>query len=153
MMSSGNKKDFKLDILNKKAARELALALLYQKEVGQSLAAPEEWPILFDRSLNQDIIHWTHELIAGVESKKELIDQDIKQLATHWKLHRIHIIERNALRLGLYEMKYQDSPLAAAIVINEYVELAKRYGSQDSGAFVNGILDQAAKQISWQKNP
>lgn len=156
-MSDPNKKDTDKSqkatlILWKKQARELALALLFQKEFPNPPPPVDQWPILFDRPLSAEVIPLTHALIQGVMDHLGPIDADIQSLATHWKIERMNLIDKNALRLGLYEMKYQADPLPAPIVINEYVELVKRFGTKDSGAFVNGILDQASKQISWQSS-
>ena len=137
-------------ILWKKQARELALALLFQKEFPNPPPPVDQWPLLFDRPLHAEVIPLTHALIHGVLEHLQAIDRDIQSLATHWKIERMNLIDKNALRLGLFEMKYQADPLPAPIVINEYVELVKRFGTKDSGAFVNGILDQVAKQIPWQ---
>ena len=137
-------------IPQKQKSRELALQLLFQKEFSEAIAS-QLWPILFEMSLPLDVIEFTKELIQGVTDQSEKIDSKIQSIAKNWKIERMSLVDRNVLRLGVFEMLMASSPLPAPVVINEYVELAKKYGTTDSGGFVNGILDQAAKETSWQR--
>jgi N utilization substance protein B len=81
------------------------------------------------------------ELVEGVGSHLEELDAFIVRYSEHWRLERMTIVDRNLLRLAIYELLYQ-SQIPPKVVINEAVEMAKRYGSEASGGFVNGILDQ-----------
>ena len=83
-------------------------------------------------------------LIEGVRKHKAEIDAKIVSHAENWTLARMALTDRNALRVGAYELLYTDTP--AAIVINEAVEIAKMFGSENSAAFVNGILDKIARE-------
>ena len=83
-------------------------------------------------------------LINGVRKHKAEIDEKIVSHAENWTLARMALTDRNALRVGAFELLYTDTP--AAIVINEAVEIAKMFGSENSAAFVNGILDKIAKE-------
>ncbi len=76
----------------------------------------------------------------GVASHLEELDALIVRYSEHWRLERMAAVDRNLLRLAAYELLYQPK-IPSKVVINEAVELAKRYGAEDSGAFVNGILD------------
>jgi N utilization substance protein B len=79
-------------------------------------------------------------LVRGVISHLPEIDAQVAQQAEHWRLERMAAVDRNILRLALYELMFTpDTP--PAVVIDEAVELAKRYGSEHSGPFVNGLLD------------
>jgi len=80
-------------------------------------------------------------LVAGVAAHQEELDALIVRFSEHWRLERMTVVDRNLLRLAAYELLYQ-AKVPPKVVINEAVELAKRYGSEDSGAFINGILDQ-----------
>jgi N utilization substance protein B len=80
-------------------------------------------------------------LVRGVADKTAELDQIIQANAAHWSLARIAPVERNILRLAAYELLYRDD-IPERVAINEAIELAKLYGSEESGAFVNGILDQ-----------
>jgi N utilization substance protein B len=137
-------------IPQKQQSRELALQLLFQKEFSDSIAS-HLWPILFEMPLPSDVIEFTQELLEGVNNHSEKIDSKIRSITKNWKIERMSLVDRNVLRLGIFEMLMAPHPLPAPIVINEYVELAKKYGTTDSGSFVNGILDQAAKETSWRR--
>ena len=84
---------------------------------------------------------YLRELVAGVASHQEELDALIVRFSEHWRLERMTVVDRNLLRLAAYELLYQ-AKVPPKVVINEAVEMAKRYGSEDSGAFINGILDQ-----------
>jgi N utilization substance protein B len=84
---------------------------------------------------------YLRELVEGVRTHLEELDALIVRYSEHWRLSRMTIVDRNLLRLAIFELLYQ-SQIPPKVVINEAVEIAKRYGSEGSGAFVNGILDQ-----------
>jgi N utilization substance protein B len=87
--------------------------------------------------------------LRGVWEHREEIDDLIRQAAEHWRLERMALVDRNILRLGAYEIRHSgDVPYVVAI--NEAVDLGKRYGSEESGAFINGILDKIS-EISMKK--
>lgn len=85
------------------------------------------------------------ELVSGVSEWGPALDEMIAERARNWRLSRMAAVDRNILRLGAYELAHTDTP--AAVVLDEAVELARRYGSDASPAFVNGILDALAKQL------
>ncbi len=81
------------------------------------------------------------ETVRGVWERRQEIDALIGKAAEHWRVERMALVDRNILRLGAYEIRYgRDIPFAVAI--NEAVDLGKRFGAEESGAFVNGILDR-----------
>ncbi len=82
----------------------------------------------------------------GVTSHLEELDVFIVRYSEHWRLERMTIVDRNLLRLAIYELLYQPN-IPVKVVINEAVEMAKRYGSEASGGFVNGILDQVRMSV------
>jgi N utilization substance protein B len=87
--------------------------------------------------------------VRGVWEHREEVDGFIRQAAEHWRLERMALVDRNILRLGTYEIcRSADVPYVVAI--NEAVDLGKRYGSEESGAFINGILDKIS-EISRKK--
>lgn len=81
-------------------------------------------------------------LVRGVVSHLEEMDALIVRYSEHWRLERMTLVDRNLLRLATFELLFKKGRVPPKVVINEAVELAKRYGSDDSGAFVNAILDQ-----------
>ncbi len=122
--------------------REWALQFLYQAEFAGS-GGPEDLE-RFWRHFQPEgpgVPAYLRELVAGVASHQEELDALIRRFSEHWRLERMAVVDRNLLRLAIYELLYQHQ-IPPKVVINEAVELAKRYGSEDSGAFVNGILDQ-----------
>ncbi len=92
---------------------------------------------------------FARELVQGVTRHCEELDKTIASLSQHWKLSRIAKVELAILRLALYEMRHTDMPVRAAI--NEAVELSKRFGDENSRAFINGILDAAAKEAASRR--
>jgi transcription antitermination protein NusB len=83
------------------------------------------------------------ELVRGVQSERPQIDALIQTSSTHWKLERMARVDRNILRLAVYEiLRRADVPVR--VTLNEAVELGKKYGSEESSAFVNGVLDRIA---------
>ena len=85
-------------------------------------------------------------LVRGVLEHREVIDQLIVKYLDNWDLSRIGGAERNALRIGIYEIKFAVKPTPVAVAINEAVDVAKFFGVRDAGRFVNGILDKIAKE-------
>ncbi|MEY4616109.1 MAG: transcription antitermination factor NusB [Pseudomonadota bacterium] len=132
----------------RRKARELALQLLFQAEFSEPLTieaivrAHES-----DGEFSPDIQIYAKELVRGVRSYKAEIDSLIQRHSAHWKLERMATIDRNVLRVAVFEMKFAGEPVSPAIVINEALEIAKIYGGTDSSSFINGLLDQVAKGL------
>ena len=82
----------------------------------------------------------------GTESARDEVDALIEQCSTNWRLGRMPVVDRNILRLAAYELK-ECADIPATVSINEAIELAKRFGTKDSRAFVNGIVDRMARQL------
>jgi N utilization substance protein B len=128
--------------------REWALQFLYQAEFsGQQ---DPEAVVRFWRHFQTEgaVPAYLRKLVDGVASHREELDAQIVRYSEHWRLERMTLVDRNLLRLAIYELLYQPQ-IPAKVAINEAVEMAKRYGSEASGGFVNGILDQvrqAARQ-------
>jgi N utilization substance protein B len=85
------------------------------------------------------------ELARGASEMAPDIDHRIAEKSAHWKLERMPIVDRNILRLGIYEMSRQETP--AAVVIDEALELARQFSGEESVAFINGVLDAVHKEI------
>ena len=122
--------------------REWALQFLYHDEYARS-GSPEDLE-LFWRHFHSEgpgVPTYLRVLTAGVASHRGELDALIRRFSEHWRLERMGAVDRNLLRLSAYELLYQRQ-IPPKVVINEAIELAKRYGTEDSGAFVNGILDQ-----------
>ena len=128
----------------RRKSRELALQALYQEELaGQAgLLDFEEFCTHFQ--VAKKAIPYARKLLQGVQEKKDAINQLISRYAENWRLERMSVIDRNILRLAVFELHYQDD-VPTNVAINEAVEIAKRFSTDDSGPFINGILDGMAK--------
>jgi len=122
-------------------AREVVLQLLYQDDLNPApeITAIEEF--LHARLQGEaDLIEFARSLRQGVRRNREELDQLLRERAANWSLERMAVTDRNILRLAAFEILYTDTP--GRVVINEAVELAKRYGAKQSSQFVNGVLDR-----------
>ncbi|MCW3061350.1 MAG: transcription antitermination factor NusB [Capsulimonas sp.] len=126
-------------------ARELALRMLYQIEIGHQPPPEVIAEALKQSQLDEKNSAFAQELVLGVLEHQVSIDARLTILASDWALDRQAAVDRNILRLSSFEMIYRpDSPVAA--VVNEAVELAKKYSTAESGRFVNGVLGALARE-------
>ena len=123
-------------------SRRLAMQAIYQSELSKT-SIDEALTNLFDEEkLAEETREFTSRLAEGVLDKKDELDRKIKELSKNWELGRINMINKSILMLALYELIYEkDTP--KAVVINEALELAKRYSDLESAKFINGILGSA----------
>jgi transcription antitermination protein NusB len=122
--------------------REVALQVLYQVEQNASVPLSDIQRFIQRRLLeDRKLCEFTEGLIGGVKEHQAQIDALISEAADNWRLDRMAAIDRNILRLGVYEMMFGDET-PARVAINEALELAKRYSTAQSSRFVNGILDR-----------
>ncbi|MEN0058148.1 MAG: transcription antitermination factor NusB [Bdellovibrio sp.] len=128
----------------RRQARELALQILFQTEFAPQISSQTLLEV-FEQSLDNEVIEYADSLVQGVNANKTTIDAKIQSSSAHWKVERMATIDRNILRIAVYEMKVAESPIKENIVINEAVEIAKKYGTTESASFVNGLLDQVSK--------
>ncbi|MCL5046182.1 MAG: transcription antitermination factor NusB [Actinobacteria bacterium] len=125
--------------MSRRAARELALKVLFQVDLGK--ADPEQALLLTGESegLKGDTIAFAGELVRGTLAHLGEIDTKISELARDWSLDRMPTVDRNLLRMAIFELLHM-AEVPANATINEAVELAKTYSTPESGRFVNGIL-------------
>jgi N utilization substance protein B len=129
----------------RRKARELTLQLLYQRELTR--ADPEEMQANFEewKGSSDSVRSFANQLLDGVLLNLDEIDRELAAQTSHWRLDRLAAVDRNILRLALYELLFhQDTPPAE--VIDEAIEIAKRFGSGESARFVNGVLDGFIKR-------
>lgn len=102
-----------------------------------------------ENSCDQEVRGFAEALVIGTIVKKNEIDRIIGSLIQNWEINRLSTVDRNIIRLGAFEMLFlhdnTGSSIPCAVTINEAVEIAKKFGTRDSGGFVNGILDQIRK--------
>jgi transcription antitermination protein NusB len=120
-------------------AREIALQVLYELDAVKHKPVDSLNYILSRIEVTEDVIGFSRILVDGVVLNREQLDQNIKDFAPAWPLDQISIIDRNILRLAIYEILHDDQ-IPVKVAINEAVELAKTYGSNNSSRFVNGVL-------------
>jgi N utilization substance protein B len=126
-------------------AREVALQLLYQHEVNSTVPRPAIETFVRERLRDRDLEPFTLALYDGVQTNGGDIDRQLGQAAENWRLARMAAVDRNVLRLGAYELLHTpETP--PGVIINEAIELARRFGSVDSPGFVNGVLDRLARK-------
>ena len=126
-------------------ARAIVLQILYQDDLNPT--QPEDVKIRFVNSRlknNQNLVEFADQLIIGVRQHREELDEKLSKIADNWRLSRMAATDRNVLRLGAYELLHTDTP--PPVVINEAIELARRYGTDQSAQFVNGVLDRLWKR-------
>ena len=139
--------------MSRKLAREAAFKALFQLDFNYEAERRLESEELAITTMIEDAAQMTskkdfayvEETVKGTRAKLEEIDALITTHLKDWTLERLMAADRNILRLAVYELKFVDEPLSKKIIINEAVELAKRYGTDDSSRFVNGILNSIAK--------
>ena len=129
-------------------SRENALKILYQADVlRRNIGVVFEAYYDGQEKTDPVVLEFTSRLAKGVEKNLEKIDETISASATNWQLKRMAFIDRNVLRIGVFELIFADD-IPPKVTINEAVDLAKKYGDIESSKFVNGILDKIHKTIS-----
>ena|SRR5438105_2661636 len=122
-------------------AREVALQLLFQRDHNISVDRERVLRFVRDRLRDPSLEAFCLTLFDGVMQNQEDIDRRLSAAAENWRLVRMAAVDRNVLRLGAFEILFTpDTP--AGVVLDEAIELARRFGSADSPAFVNGVLDR-----------
>ncbi len=132
------------------SSREAAVQVLYAIDLGARGSGAEQ-PLVEDAfaaaaehfELPEGARGFARELVAGVIANREPIDAQIAHHARNWRLSRMAALDRNVLRVAVYEILFSDT--APAVILDEAVELARRFGGERSPAFVNGILDAVAR--------
>ena len=134
--------------MNRTTMRELAFKLLYSIEIQKDDNNQELMQTFLESNKieNKTAVEYIEDVISGVEKNKSTIEKMIKEnLKAEWKIERVSKIDLSILKLAIYEIKYKKLPYK--VVINEAVELAKKYGEDTSSKFVNGILASIIKEV------
>jgi N utilization substance protein B len=149
--SAGDEEARSLQIRERRKARQAALQVLYEVDTtnhkpGRVLDARQA-----DTQLDAEGLQFLRWLIIGVIENKADLDQLISRYAPEWPVQQLAVIDRNILRLSIFELVSPDSDAPPKVVINEAVELAKIFGSDSSPRFINGVLGTALGEISLNK--
>jgi len=134
----------------RRKARESALQILFQLEFNKpqlEKAIDRFWK---ERKASEEIKDYSNWIVKGIVSHQEDIDNLIQSTSSHWRLSRMAHVDRNILRIAVFEFLYEKN-VAPAVVINEAIEIAKKYSSDQAAAFVNGILDAVRKKLEANK--
>jgi transcription antitermination protein NusB len=133
-------------------SRELALKFLYQFEFNEA-DFDDQMTVFSERlACKEEVKTFLQELVSKVLDHVDEIDGILKKYSEHWALDRMTVIDRNLLRLGVCELFYSQT-IPPKVVINEAVEIAKKYGSEESPDFINGILDKIFKEMPKGMTP
>ena len=143
-------------VASRRQAREFALQALYcadMRTMPVPAALNELWSALMDaegvegeRPPESEEVEFAQRLAFGCDEKRADLDRMIEEASTNWRVTRMPVVDRNILRIAVYELlECRDIP--ATVSINESIELAKRFGAADSRAFVNGIVDRVARKL------
>ena len=128
----------------RRSSRELALKFLYQSEFNEG-HSEELLTQFIDQVASKDGVgDYMRELVKAIFNHRDEIDSAIQKYSEHWALDRMTLIDRNILRMGVCELVYLDS-VPPKVAINEAVEIAKKFGNDDSPDFINGVLDHIFK--------
>jgi len=133
----------------RRKSRELALQMLFQLDVNKNGLnwRKQFWEI---HPAPPEVRTFAEQLVDGVVGHQEEIDRLIQKHALNWTLGRMSIIDRNILRCAVFELLML-SDIPARVTMNEAIEIAKRYSDEESGSFVNGILDHIVKEETFSK--
>ena len=130
---------------SRREARELALQALYQLDVTGE-ADPAATLAHFDAEAKPEVKTFARELVDGVGAHRERIDALIAESAEHWRLPRLSRVDLSLLRLATFELLARPD-IPASVTIDEAIEIARRFGGEDSASFVNGVLDHIAQVL------
>ena len=132
---------------SRRRAREVVLQLLFQRDLNPEIDSSNEIRFVRSRLKNKrTFVDFAQMLLEGIESRQKEIDEQLELTADNWNLSRMAVTDRSILRLGTFEILFADTP--GRVAINEAIELAKRYGTNNSALFVNGILDRLLKSLA-----
>ena len=128
----------------RRKAREIVVQLLYQMEVNP--VEPHEALELFWKgtAASQPVKEFVGRIVEGVHGKQEEIDNLIKKHSEHWRLERMDRVDKSILRMAIFEIMFCDD-IPVKVAMNEAVDLGKKFGAEESGAFINGILDKISR--------
>ncbi len=131
----------------RRKAREETLRILYRLEFDNrplDETIDQYWENKRADRATQEYCTW---LVSGIISHQKTIDTIIQQASEHWRMSRMALIDRNILRIAVFELLYEEN-IAPAIIINEAIEIAKMYSGDKAATFVNGILDAVRKNLN-----
>lgn len=131
----------------RRKAREVALQFLYQLDLqGEDDPTPHAAEFWSRHPLDEEPREFADDLVRGTKSLQPKIDEVIGRFTEHWDLDRMAVVDRNILRLAVYELGWREET-PPKVVINEAIEIAKKFGTRESSRFINGILDRIHREL------
>jgi N utilization substance protein B len=129
-------------------AREWALQLVFSLDLNTRSELDPVFAEFFDAypTDDEEVRGFAEGLVRGVVQERKAIDAAIEGFAEHWRMARMGVVDRNVLRIAVYELMFRPE-VPPAVVINEAIDIAKYFSNSESGRFVNGILDRARKEL------
>lgn len=127
-------------------AREVAMKALYQWDLLGSQVRDDLEAFCRQEANDTEVAEFAWELVKGCIDKVKILDEHIAAVAEHWEIGRMAVIDRTILRMGTYELMFRDD-IPPKVAINEAIDLAKKYSTESSGEFVNGILDKVRLRL------
>ncbi len=134
----------------RRKARESTLQILFQLEFNDSETDKAFRLFWKDKKATKDVKDYCRWLVKGVISHRENIDRSIQSVSKHWRLSRMPVVDRNILRMAVFELLNEED-VEPAIIINEAIEIAKKYSGEQAATFVNGVLDTLSKRFDDKK--
>ncbi|HEY6660101.1 MAG TPA: transcription antitermination factor NusB [Pyrinomonadaceae bacterium] len=137
---------------SRRKARECALQMLFAADVAEMPAddvVRSYWAELGESDLDETAREFATRLASRTLSNLELLDERIRSRAEHWRISRMAVVDRNILRLAVYEFLYEPTPRTVAI--NEALEIARRFSTYEATQFINGILDAIKRDLDEQQ--
>jgi N utilization substance protein B len=136
----------------RRKAREYALQILFQLEFDDSQPETDLAKFWQGRQTGVEEREYADNLVLGIMNRRAEIDDVIQSVSQNWKISRMVLVDRNVLRIAVYELKFGEG-LAPAIAINEAIEIAKKFSCDQSATFINGILDAVRKKMTQEELP
>lgn len=136
----------------RRKARECALQVLFQLEFN----APETGEVVRRyweyQKADEDVKEYGTWLVEGIRAEREEVDRTIQDASVNWRIARMAVVDRNIIRIAVYEM-LRGRTLVPAIIINEAIEIAKKYSGEEAAVFINGVLDAVRKKLEKNAPP
>jgi N utilization substance protein B len=136
----------------RRQGREMALQALYRADVTGDVSAQAIDTLWQHFEAPIEARGFALELVHGVLERQEDIDRRLAEAADNWQLSRLSQVDRNVLRIAVYELLQRDERVPTSVVLDEAIEIARRFGGEDSAQFVNGVLDRIAGALGVREH-
>jgi transcription antitermination protein NusB len=138
----------------RRKSRESALQMLFAADMAktpENILTNSFWIHLGETEIDEPTRAFANKIVVGTLENQKIIDKRIKSRAEHWRIERMAIVDRNVLRLAVYEFLFEETP--HTVIINEALEIARRFSTYEATQFINGILDAIKGDLNKEKSP